>query len=358
MAMVYPVSRRFITLYRGALADIFMLFLKRKSMTGDYVKDFEERFTRFVGADYAIATSSGRSALYLLLSSLDLPPKTEIILPAYEDLSVPETIKLAGFIPVFVDIDPYTQNISFADLKDKITLKTSAIVVCHMFGNPVNIEEIRSFIRKDIYIIEDCAHAIGSKCQGRHVGTLGDAAFFSFFTTKPFMCFGGGGIITNSQSIYNKAKSKVESWQFPRNEQLIKEVILGYFLLFITSDIVFSFFIFPVLLLLHFLKIVPDNIYQKLRRKRSSGVINYKFTNLQAMIGIGNLKKLPTALAIRSRNALLFGEMIKKDISRPVFEHGCNYYFYVLFVKNRKVLQNDLFRRGVDTGKDLMRNCA
>ena len=61
---------------------------------------------------------------------------------------------------------------------------------------------------------------------------------------------------------------------------------------------------------------------------------------------------------LRSRNALLFGEMIKKDISRPVFEHGCNYYFYVLFVKNRKVLQNDLFRRGVDTGKDLMRNCA
>lgn len=327
-------------------------------MTGGYVKDFERRFASFVGADYVLATSSGRSALYLLLSSLNLPPLSEIILPAYEDLSVPETIKCAGFIPVFVDIDPHTQNISLADLKDKITVKTSVIIVCHIFGNPVNVEYIRSGIRKDIYLIEDCAHAIGTKCQGRHVGIAGDAAFFSFFTTKPFMCFGGGGIITNSLSIYNKAKSQMAAWPLPRYKDLLRNVISGYFLLFITSDIVFSCFIFPTLFLFHFFRIEPDIIYQKLRRKGVAGATYYKFTNLQAMIGIGNLDQLPVALAKRRKNALLFGKMIRKDISRPVYDKGCNYYFYVLFVQNRKAFQDELFKRGVDTGRDLMRNCA
>lgn len=325
---------------------------------GSYVKEFEGSFSCFVGVDYVIATSSGRSAFYLLLSSLDLPPLSEIILPAYEDSSVPETIKLAGFIPVFVDIDPLTQNISVADLGNKVTNKTAAIIICHMFGNPVNIEDIRSCVRKGIYLIEDCAHAIGTKFQGRHVGTFSDAAFFSFFTTKPFMCFGGGAFVTNTKSIYMRAKKIINVWPLPRHEDIFIQVLSGYFLLFITSNLFFACVIFPTLFLLRFFGIEPDVIYQKFRSKNRSRVAHYKFSNLQAMIGVKNLKRLPMTLMIRRKNALLFGDVLRKDIRRPVYNGECNYYFYVLFVKNRKAFQDLLFKRGVDTGKNLMRNCA
>jgi hypothetical protein len=170
-----------------------------------------------------------------IFKALGLPSGSEVVLPAYEDMSVPGAVREAGLIPVFADIDPLTLNTDPSRLAEKLTDRTSAVIVAHLFGVPVDTAKVRSSIGgRNILFIEDCAHAVGSRIEGRHVGHEGDLAFFSFNTTKPFNCFGGGMIVTRDAKIHRVLRGFFDGSSSPGSVGVLRKILRGY-LLFLFS---------------------------------------------------------------------------------------------------------------------------
>lgn len=160
------IPRLRICIHNRELSKVVKLAFNKK-LKGT-IKRFERNFAHYIGVKYAIATASGKQALYLILKSLDLEGKDEIILPAYTAASVPNTIILSGLTPVFVDVDPKTFNLNPKLIEKNITKKTGAILATHIYGQPSDLDSILKIARKNnLYVIEDCAHACGAEYKGK-----------------------------------------------------------------------------------------------------------------------------------------------------------------------------------------------
>lgn len=186
------------------LRKINTLISNSKFIGGKEVKIFENNFSNFVKAKYCITVGNGTDALEIALMSLDLKKGSEIIVPNNTWISTAEAVKNNNYKIVFCDVNLDDYSLCLKDLKKKITTKTSAIMVVHLYGNPANMSKIKELAKKkDIKIIEDCAQAHGTKYKNQHVGTFGDVGTFSFFPGKNLGAFGdGGAIVTNSKKIF------------------------------------------------------------------------------------------------------------------------------------------------------------
>ena len=175
---------------------------------GPYGKKFEKEFSKFVGNHYAIAICNGTVALEVAIKSLNLPKKSEIIVPARSFFSSASCIVNTGHIPIFVDVNIETQNISLDDVKKKITKKSGAIICVHLAGLPCDMHNIIKFCKqKKIKIIEDCSQAHGGSINNKQVGSFGDISTWSFCNDKIISTLGEGGMIsTNSKQLYEYCK--------------------------------------------------------------------------------------------------------------------------------------------------------
>jgi len=177
------------------------------SSQGKYVQQFETEVKNYTGSEYALAVSNGTVALHLALVSLGIGAGDEVIVPDITFGATLNAVVLAGAKPVLVDVEKNTWNLSVELLKKHITSQTKAIMPVHIYGVPCNMVEIMSIAKeKNLLVIEDCAEALGSSIDGRHVGTFGDAGTFSFFGNKVITCGEGGAIIFSDAETYNKAK--------------------------------------------------------------------------------------------------------------------------------------------------------
>lgn len=174
---------------------------------GKQVLSFEKELSSYIGTKGGIATSTGTLALHLALSALDLKKSDAVIIPAYTCRSVLNAVLYSGLKPVICDVNPENYNISFSKAKKLVNKKTKAIIIPHMFGCPVNIEE---FKKLKLFIIEDCAHSIGSMFNKKHVGSTGHLSIFSFEGTKYITTGEGGMVSTNSNKLLNKLRKLKE----------------------------------------------------------------------------------------------------------------------------------------------------
>lgn len=178
-----------------------ILETKRLS-SGKYVREFEKRFAELVGASEAVAVSTGTDADALALAVLyDLGAERgdEVIVPALSFVATGNAVLQAGFTPVFVDIDKRTLNIDPAQIEDKITEKTRAIMPVHLMGKPADMDPINAVAEKyDLYVIEDAAEAHGATYKERNIGTLGDMAAYSLYVAHIVSTVEGGIITTNN----------------------------------------------------------------------------------------------------------------------------------------------------------------
>ena len=164
---------------------------------GIKVEEFEKDFAKYIGKN-AAATSSGTSALHLALIALGISKDDEIIMPSYTCLAVALPVLYQQAKPILADVsDEY--NISVEDFKRKITEKTKAVIVPHMFGYPVDLKEIKELCEeKNVYLVEDCAQSIGARYNAKKVGTVGDISIFSFYATKMMTTIQGGMVCTHN----------------------------------------------------------------------------------------------------------------------------------------------------------------
>ncbi|WP_064791778.1 aminotransferase class I/II-fold pyridoxal phosphate-dependent enzyme [Shewanella woodyi] len=177
------------------------------SSQGKYVRQFELEVERYTGSKYALAVSNGTVAIHLALVSLGIGPGDEVIVPDVTFGATLNAVVLAGAKPVIIDVDKDTWNMSVDLLKESITSKTKAIMPVHIYGVPCNMPAIMKIANENsLYVIEDCAEALGSAINDKHVGTFGDVGTFSFFGNKVITCGEGGAVIFKDEEAFNRAK--------------------------------------------------------------------------------------------------------------------------------------------------------
>lgn len=175
---------------------------------GEQVHKFEAEWASYLGIKYAIAVANGTDALFLSLKAMGIGEGDEVIVPAFTFMATASAVSATGAIPIFVDVEPDTYNINPKLINVKITKKTKAIIVVHLYGNPADMDGIlRIAKRHNIFVIEDAAQAHGAIYKDKKVGTIGDVGCFSFYPTKNLGCYGdGGSIVTNNKKLAKKIR--------------------------------------------------------------------------------------------------------------------------------------------------------
>jgi len=177
------------------------------SSEGPFVKRFEMAMAEKVDRRYGVAVSSGTAALDVAVASLGLKPGSEVIMPAFTIISCASAIVRAGCVPVLVDADPHTWNMDVTQIEAKITKKTKAIMVVHIYGFSVDMDPVMDLAKRyDLKIVEDAAEAHGLVYKNKPCGSFGDVSIFSFYPNKHVTTGEGGMVVTNDESIYEKCQ--------------------------------------------------------------------------------------------------------------------------------------------------------
>jgi perosamine synthetase len=234
------------------------------SSDGPFVAQFEEKFAARVGRKFGIAVCNGSAALDAAVAALGLGAGDEVILPALTIISCAAAIVRAGATPVVVDSDPGTWNMDVAQVAEKITPRTRAIMVVHIYGLPVDMQPILELASKHgLRIIEDAAEMHGQTYKGRSCGSFGDISTFSFYPNKPITTGEGGMIVTDDAAIAEKCRS-LRNLCFQPQRRFVHEE-LGW---------------------------------------------NFRLSNLQAALGLAQLEKLDEHVALKRANGRRYQELL------------------------------------------------
>ena len=263
---------------------------------GPLVQRFERDFAAWSGLPHLVAVANGTLAIQLALRALDLPPGSEIITTPFTFIATLSSILYEGFKPVFVDIDPETFNLDPAKLEAAITPRTAAILPVHVFGNPCDVQTIDAIARRrGLKVVYDAAHAVGVKVGGRSVLAYGDVSATSFHATKLLNTSEGGGIFA--------ADGRVD--------RILRELrFFGY-----------------------------DDRKMVVRIGT-----NAKMTEVNAAIGLANLKYMEKVLADRHVKYALYKDILSGSdaLTFQKLAAGCNHsYFPVVFRSESALLQVD-----------------
>lgn len=225
--------------------------------------EFEKAFSAYIGGGHALAVSSCAAALHLAYFHLGIGPGDEVIVPAQTHVATAHAVELCGGRPVFVDCDRETGNIDVDAIEPAITPRTRAISVVHFLGTPVRIDRVTEIARaRGLFVLEDCALAVGTYAGGVHAGLVGDIGCFSFYPVKHMTTGEGGMFVTRHPDI---AATVARQRAFGVDRTVTERKIPG---------------IYDVDLL----------------------GLNYRMSELQAALGIEQLKRVPTFLARRREN--------------------------------------------------------
>ncbi len=178
------------------------------NVSNPFVRKFAEEFAAFVGVKHCVPCANGTDAIEILLQAAGVGPGDEVIVPAVSWIATSEAVTTVGARPVFADIDPRTCTLSPEDFVRKITPRTKAVIPVHLYGQPADMDPILATAKdRGLFVLEDCAQAHGARYRGRQVGTIGDAASFSFFPGKNLGAYGdAGGMVTNDEALASRAR--------------------------------------------------------------------------------------------------------------------------------------------------------
>ncbi len=321
MKWKYPLSD--IDLGKAEEREILKVLWSKWLSTGPVTDRFERAFSDFLGGGEAIAVSNGTAALHLALASLGLKEKDEVILPSLTFVATANAVLYTGAKPVFADIQGWEDfSISPDEIERRITRRTKAIIVMHYGGYPCDMDAILKIAKQyGLPVVEDAAHAPGSEYQGKKCGTIGTLGCFSFFSNKNLVTGEGGLVFTRDKALAEKVRTmrshgmKALSWDKFRGHLSSYDIgLLGY---------------------------------------------NYRITEIQAALGLVQLKKLERNNRRRRRLVEVYRRELRDvpQISVPYLqaEGPYSYHLFPILLKGQPessalVLRNNLMKRLRDRG--------
>lgn len=354
---MHIVPRNNVNLSVKTILGVFFNFRLKQKIRSSYVQEFQKRFSDYIGVRFTIGVSSARIGLYIVLKHLSLEPGDEVILSAYNFHPIPILIKLLGYKPVFVDIKRGAANIDVDKIEEVIGPKTKVIIVSHMYGYPVNMEKVMELADKyRLFVIEDCAHALGAKYKGQRLGSLGDAGIFSLGYGKIMPCFGGGMITLSDEELYNKIFDTIydEKNYFP-----LKTFLATLFFYLFSHKKIFLWTIFPLI------RLNPRLGDKAIKEKKVYNLDGYRKIKLglsesQAKTGILQLDNLEEYLSKNRTNAKILDNFFKGNerirTTEKELESEPAYLYYLLKVDSIDRYRKILLKNGIDTRIDC--NCT
>jgi len=287
------------------------------SSRGKFVDQFEKLFADFCNVEHAVSVSNGTNAIHLALKAIGVEDGDEVIVPDFTMICSILPVIYLNAIPIYVDAEANTWNIDPSKIEEKITKKTKAIMVVHIYGHPCDMNPIWEIATKyDLKIIEDAAEAHGAEYFGKKCGNLGDIAAFSFFSNKVVTTGEGGMVTTNNVEYFNRSKY-YKDLCFPlTGERTYRHEDIGY---------------------------------------------QYRLSNTQAAIGVAQVEKIDDYIDMRRHNNLLYKTFLKdvKGINFQPENEGCKNIYWMNaamidpkeFGVSRDVLLDKLEDYGVQTRK-------
>jgi dTDP-4-amino-4,6-dideoxygalactose transaminase len=338
----------------------FPKLIKNKEEKKETIRLFENSFSGYMGANYAITFPYARVALYFILKAFNFPAKTEIITAPVTISDIINMIVLNNLKPVFADLGYNTANLDPDEIEKNITSKTRAILITHLNGVPSDMESILNIAKKhNLIVLEDASQSIGAKYQGGNIGLLGDVGFFSTSTLKPLSTFVGAMVVTNNSQLAQRLKVYSSNLPEKNTIPLFLPTLREAFLSIITNRYIFSCLTFYLIKIISFLSISSLDHLQHLevskvkRRLAVPGDLFISFTAYQAEVGLAVFKKLERDMKkISSLGRLLYSESVRLSIpglvkipagSSPTF------WRFPLWVENPKKIRKYLLNKYIDT---------
>lgn len=356
-------------------SSLLLVFQPWKWQQGGSINRVEQWFKNYFGVEVAVSLNAGRSALLAILTSLEIPKDSEVLVQAFTCVAVPNSIRWASLSPVFVDIDR-TLNVNVADAEKKVTSKTKVLIVQHTFGIPADMSKITAFCKKyHLILIEDCAHALGATYQTRLIGSFGDASFFSFGRDKIVSSiFGGLAIINQKPAVSQGEDSKIN-----REKLLNYQHNLPYpSSIWIFQQLLHPIITYPALYLYHFfgigkillflsqkLRFLSFPVYENEKKGYRPAQFPRLYPNVLAELLLLQLKKLQLVNEKRREIAEAYFQRLKgKGLTLPHQGKGAVYLrFNVLtsradelrfIAKSRGIILGNWYHRVIDPeGVDL-----
>ncbi len=269
---------------------------------GKYTKNFENEFKKFTKSKYAVAVSNCTAGLHLSCIAADFKKGDEVLVPAMTHVATAHAVSLTGAKPVFCDINLYNGTINIIDVKKKINKKTKGIIIVHMAGFPNQMRELQRVCKKNnLKMIEDCAHALGTYENKKHVGNFGISGVFSFYPTKQISIGEGGMVVTNDKKTYEIIKRRK-----------------------------------------------AFGIDKDIKERKTPGVydvkslgLNYRMTDYQSAIGLTQIKRYQKELSARVKNAKYYCTKLSniKWLKLPTFDEKASYFIFQIFMPKFKRLK-------------------
>ena len=278
---------------------------------GRFIPELEQSFAAFCGCEYGVAVSSGTAALHIACALANIKPGDEVLVSTCTNIACAVAVVLQGGTVVPVDVEPDTWNMNPDLLKRLVTKRTKAIMPVHAYGHPVEMDPVLMFAKAHgLFVIEDCAEAHGARYFDRPVGSLGDVGCFSFYANKPMTTGEGGMLVTNDSALAERA-------------QLLRNLAFGQ----------------------------PRFVHKEIG-------FNYRMTNLQAAVGVGQFSRLGETLHAKRRIAQMYSTQLGgvAGLRLPVERnYAWNiYWMYCIVVEDdfgvsRDTLAAELKDYGVET---------
>jgi dTDP-4-amino-4,6-dideoxygalactose transaminase len=333
----------------------------------EVTRRFEADFARYVGCRHAIAVSSGRLGLHLLLEALGLDAGDEVIIPSFNLSAVVERFCQLGLVPRFCDIRREDLNVDPVAAERSVTPQTKAILATHMFGHPANMTALTDLARrKNLILLEDCAHALGATHNDRMVGTFGSGAIFSFSVLKLVTTFGGGMVTTNDDAIAGAIRQRIRTIRATKPApKALGKAITGTIMDVGTRRWVFSFGAWPVLRLARMIR--PD-FQRKMMTETPRKDRSFRPETVppmhpfQARLGISQLRRVEEFIDRRRQVERWLGEELCNipQITPLVSDENgrSNGLYFGILAERAEALAQHLFRRGIDCETSEYLNCA
>ena len=269
--LVIPAKRAFLPVSEPSLVGNERKYVDQCMQTGwvssagKFVTKFEEMFASFCDTRYAVSSSNGTAALHLALLALGIGPGDEVIVPSFTFISTANAVVFTGATPVFVDSEIETWNISSTEIEKAITKKTKAIIPVHIYGHPADMASVLKIARRyDLRVIEDAAEAHGALYKGGKVGSFSDVGIFSFYGNKTITTGEGGMAVTDNKDLADKIRILRDHGMDP--EKRYHHSVLGY---------------------------------------------NYRLTNIQAAMGVGQMERIEDILNRKRSNAEYYNKKLE-----------------------------------------------
>jgi len=299
-----PVARPCIN--QDDIAAVMETLQAGELAQGSKIMEFEAAFANYIGVRFAIATSSGTTALIAAFRALELPAGSKVVTTPLTFAASVNSILWADAMPVFADINPHTFNLGVEQLLEALEQhpETRAVLIVHLYGLAAEMPEIKRIcLERGIWLIEDCAQAVGAIVGNQKAGSFGHLATFSFYATKNMTTGEGGAVVTSSPELARRVRLYINHGQ----QESYNHIELGF---------------------------------------------NFRLSNLQAALGLSQLKRLDALNQRRRENAAYYLNNIRHEaVTLPFEPDGCQHTYHQFTVRSpfRDQLVDHLREMGVST---------